>query len=77
MTSVEELEKKFICDVKSRSSAELEALIPRLFAEAENQRKKDLEKAFIYYGRGLNIYETLRSRNDRRIPPEVTFIFII
>lgn len=71
MRSIAELEQKCTCDLKSKPSDEIEKLIPRFFDVGERHRKMDMEKAFINYGRGLDMYNTLKNRNNHEISPQV------
>ncbi|VUZ54405.1 unnamed protein product [Hymenolepis diminuta] len=71
MKSVAELEQKCICDLKSKSSDEIEKLIPHFFDVGERHRKMDIEEAFINYGKGLDMYNTLKSRNNHKISPQL------
>ncbi|KAM3184917.1 hypothetical protein ACTXT7_007421 [Hymenolepis weldensis] len=71
MRSIAELEQKCTCDLKSKPSDEIEKLIPRFFDVGERHRKMDMEKAFINYGRGLDMYNTLKSRNNHKISPQL------
>ncbi|KAM7537582.1 hypothetical protein Aperf_G00000074937 [Anoplocephala perfoliata] len=63
MKPLADLERQCICDVKSRKPDEIEKLILHMFDEGERLSSTDVEKAFIYCGRGLNMLETLRKFN--------------
>nr|CDS28089.1 ubiquitin carboxyl terminal hydrolase 8 [Hymenolepis microstoma] len=71
MKWIAELEQKCFCDLKSKSSDEIEKLIPRLFDMGKENSKTNMEKAFIYYGRGLNMYNALKSRNYDKISQQL------